>query len=146
MGEPHVVGALRDKRAEISGMIADLEKELSRRRADLAHLDATLRLFAPDLAPQSIKPRRRTGRNAWFRKGERSRLVFTLLRTADRPLATREITNRLAAAKGIDPSDAQALYAVHKTILGLLNGGKDKGFIQRIEGGPGEAVSWQIAQ
>jgi len=50
------------------------------------------------------------------------------------------------AAKGIDPSDAQALYAVHKTILGLLNGGKDKGFIQRIEGGPGEAVSWQIAQ
>ena len=65
---PHVVvSALRDKRAEISGMIADLEKELSRRRADLAHLDATLRLFAPDLAPHSIKPRRRTGRNAWFR-------------------------------------------------------------------------------
>ena len=51
MGEPCVVSALRDKRAEISGMIADLEKELSRQRADLAHLDATLRLFAPDLAP-----------------------------------------------------------------------------------------------
>ncbi|MGC2394513.1 MAG: hypothetical protein WA579_00760 [Rhodomicrobium sp.] len=56
--------------------------------------------------------------------------MFALLRTADRPLETREITNRLAAAKGIDPSDTQALGAVHKTILGLLNGGKDKGFIQ----------------
>ena len=44
MGEPHFVSALRDKRAEISGMIADLEKELSRRRADLVHVDATLRL------------------------------------------------------------------------------------------------------
>ena len=32
MGEPYVVSALRDKRAEISGMIADLEKELSRQR------------------------------------------------------------------------------------------------------------------
>jgi hypothetical protein len=72
--------------------------------------------------------------------------VFALLRTADRPLETREITDRLAAAKGIDPSDTQALGAVHKTILGLLNGGKDKGFIQRIEGGPGEAMSWRIAQ
>src|SRR5208337_866397 len=146
MGEMHVVSALRDKRAEISGMIAGLEKELNMRRTDLAHLDATLRLFAPGLAPQSIKPRRQTRRNAWFRKGERSRLVLALLRTADRPLTTREITDRLAAAKGIDPSDAQARDAVHKTILGLLNGGKDKGFIQRIEGGPGEAVSWQVAQ
>ncbi len=106
MGETHVVSALRDKRAEISGAIVGLEKELGRRRTDLMHLDATLRLFAPGLAPQSIKPRKQTGRNAWFRKGERSRLVFALLRTADRPLATREITDRLAAAKGIDPSDA----------------------------------------
>ena len=146
MGETHVVSALRDKRAEISGAIIGLEKELGRRRTDLMHLDATLRLFAPALAPQSIKPRKQTGRNSWFRKGERSRLVLALLRTADRPLATREITDRLAAAKGIDPSDALARDAVHKTILGLLNGGKDKGFIQRIEGGPGEAVSWRVAQ
>ncbi len=108
MGETHVVSALRDKRAEISGAIVGLEKELGRRRTDLMHLDATLRLFAPALAPQSIKPRKQTGRNSWFRKGERSRLVLALLRTADRPLATREITGRLAAAKGIDPSDALA--------------------------------------
>ena len=145
MGEPYVVSALRDKRAEISGMIADLEKELSRQRADLAHLDGTLRLFAPDLAPQSITPRRRIEINDWFEKGERSRLVLALLRTADRPLTTRKIANRLAASKGIDPSDAQTLDAVHKTILGLLNGGKNKGFIQRIEGAPGKAASWRIA-
>ncbi len=146
MGETHVVSALRDKRAEISGAIVGLEKELGRRRTDLMHLDATLRLFVPGLAPQSIEPRKQTGRNSWFRKGERSRLVLALLRTADRPLATREITDRLAAAKGIDPSDAQARDAVHKTILGLLNYGKGKGFIQRIESGPGETACWRIAQ
>ena len=34
----------------------------------------------------------------------------------------------------------QALCAVHKTILGSLNGGEDKGFMQRIEG---VGASWQ---
>jgi hypothetical protein len=145
MGEPHVISALRDKRAEISGEILKLEKELGQRRAELMHLDATLRLFAPDLAPQSIRPRRRTGRNnAWFGKGERSRLVFSLLRTVERALTTREITELLMAGRNIDLSDTRARDAVHKTVLALLNGGKAKGFIQRIEGDPGEAVSWRI--
>jgi hypothetical protein len=146
VGEAHVVSALRDKRAEISGKIVDLEKELSRYRTALAHVDATLRLFAPDLLPQSIKPRRRTGRNAWFGWGERARLTFQVLRTADRLLTTREITQHLMAVKGIDPTDRHSQDAVQKSILGLLNRAKTKGFIQRIEGGPGKAVSWRIAQ
>jgi hypothetical protein len=33
MAEPHVVAALRDKRAELSGTIADLEKRLGQHRA-----------------------------------------------------------------------------------------------------------------
>jgi hypothetical protein len=30
MAEPHVVAALRDKRAELSGSVADLEKQIGR--------------------------------------------------------------------------------------------------------------------
>jgi hypothetical protein len=47
MTEPHVVTALRAKRAEISGHVADLERKLVRHRANLANIDATIRLFAP---------------------------------------------------------------------------------------------------
>ena len=45
MAEPHVVSDLRTKRAEISGYIADLERKINRQRADLAHIDATIRIF-----------------------------------------------------------------------------------------------------
>jgi hypothetical protein len=61
MVEPHLVGALRKKRAEIVGRIISLEKELRQGRADLRHLDATLRLFAPNLALSS-------SRNGLFRR------------------------------------------------------------------------------
>jgi hypothetical protein len=41
MAEPHVVTALRAKRAEISGHVHDLERKLARHRASLAAIDAT---------------------------------------------------------------------------------------------------------
>ena len=50
MGEPHIISALKSKRAEIAGVVAELEKELAERRLVLQHVDATLRLFAPDCA------------------------------------------------------------------------------------------------
>ena len=48
MAESHVVSALVRKRAEIAGLIARTERQLGQFRADLVHLDATLRLFAPE--------------------------------------------------------------------------------------------------
>ena len=46
MAESHVVSALVNKRAEIAGMITRTEQQLGQFRADLVHLDATIRLFA----------------------------------------------------------------------------------------------------
>ena len=70
MAEPHVVAALKDKRAELAGIIADLEKRISGHRAWLVHLDATLRMFAPDTEAAGIRPKAVRRRNAWFGKGE----------------------------------------------------------------------------
>jgi len=57
MAESHVVSALVNKRAEIAGMIARTE-QLGQFRADLVHLDAALRLFAPGLEPKTIPPKK----------------------------------------------------------------------------------------
>jgi hypothetical protein len=51
MAELHVIGALRNKRAELTGILCQLEQQLVQQRADLAHLDATMRLFDPDIRP-----------------------------------------------------------------------------------------------
>jgi hypothetical protein len=59
MAEPHVVHALRNKRAELTGTLIQLEQQLVRQRADLTHLDATMRLFDPDIQPNEIHPKQR---------------------------------------------------------------------------------------
>ena len=87
MAEPHVVTALRDKRAELSGTIADLEKRIGRHRADLQHVDAVLRLFAPDLEPEAIAPKAVRRSNEWFRPGELARMVLDILRAGEDPEA-----------------------------------------------------------
>ena len=69
MAEPHVVAALVRKRAELLGLIRDHERTAERLRRELAHLDATLRLFKPDAAPlDGVEPKRRAART-YFRRG-----------------------------------------------------------------------------
>jgi hypothetical protein len=59
MAEPHVVGALRRKRADLAGTVLQLEKRLTQERANLTHLDATMRLFDAHSRPEEIRPRAR---------------------------------------------------------------------------------------
>jgi hypothetical protein len=66
MTEKHVVSALRRKRAEISGHIHDLEKRIARQRANLANLDATIKLFSPGANPDAIPPKRAYRRTRYF--------------------------------------------------------------------------------
>ena len=49
MGEPHVVSASRDMRSELSGLIAHLERQIDQHWADQTHVDAVIRLYAPEI-------------------------------------------------------------------------------------------------
>ena len=137
MAEPHVVGALRKKRAEIFGQIISLEKEVQQRRVDLKHVDATLRLFVPGYL-------KRSGRPVWLRRGECSRLVLDVLRDADAPLTTQEILEQLLKTKRASGVDAKAREALHKTLLAALNSGKSKGLVERTDTGRGAAARWRL--
>ena len=95
MAELHVIFALRDKRSALAGMMNRLEQELVQHRANLAHLEATMRLFDPDIRPDKIRPRQQRPRNAWFRPGECLRLIHDVLREAPRPVTARELAERI---------------------------------------------------
>ena len=58
MADPHVISALREKRALVAGLIEKLERKLEQHRADLTHIDGVLRLFQPDRDPAEIRPKR----------------------------------------------------------------------------------------
>jgi hypothetical protein len=106
MTEPHVMGALRLKRAEISGHIHDLEKRIARQRANLANLDATIKLFSPGMNPDAIPPKRAYRRTRYFAHNELSRLTQDALRTASGPLTSAEIAAAVMQTKEMPSDDA----------------------------------------
>jgi hypothetical protein len=57
MAEPHVVSALVSERAELGGQIEALERQADQLRADLLHIDAAMRIFAPDYRPNENRPK-----------------------------------------------------------------------------------------
>lgn len=141
MGEPHVISALRDKRAELSGQIQALEAKIGQHRAYLLHLDATMRLFDPACEPEAILPRRPATRNEWFGQGECARLICDVLRDAPAPVATTAITRRLMERKGIPLGDERTRALVQKTVLGSLN--RASNLIEKL--GVDGVVCWRVA-
>jgi len=140
MAERHVIGALRSKRAELAGMLRQLEQQLVQQRANLAHLDATMRLFDPDVRPKDIRAKQPRERNAWFRPGECLRLIYDELREAAQPVTTRELAERIMQVKAIPGADDQRRELVQKTLLGSLNRAKQT--IARVE--VAGVVSWRL--
>jgi hypothetical protein len=105
MTDTHVISALRLKRAEISGHIHDLEKRIARQRANLANLDATIKLFSPGTNPDAIPPKRAYRRARYFAHNELSRLTQDALRTASGPLTSAEIATAVMQTKGMAAND-----------------------------------------
>ena len=125
MAELHVIGALREKRSELGGVIVQLEQRLEQHRAALVHLDATMRLFDPDIRPQEIRPSRPRAHSAWFRPGECLRLIYDELRNASQPVTTRELAIRIMRTKALSTDDDRQRELIQKTLLGSLNRAKE---------------------
>lgn len=143
MAELHVMDALREKRSELNGIMSRLEQQLAQHRGSLAHLDATMRLFDPDLLPRDTDPSLQRGRVSWFGPGECRRLIYDVLRDAPQPLATRELAERVMAAKGIPAVDDHRTRAlIQKTVLASLS--RAKSTVERTE--VAGVVSWQVCQ
>jgi hypothetical protein len=140
MAELHVIGALRNKRAELAGALRQLEQQLARERTNLAHLDATMRLFDPNIRPKDIRPRQRRTHNAWFRHGECLRLIYDELREATEPMTTRELATRIMRVKAMPAVDDHRRELVQKTLLASLNRAKET--IARVE--TAGVVSWRL--
>src|SRR6267142_7225786 len=98
-----VVSGLIAKRRELAGVIDQLQRQLDQHRADLTHIDGTLRVLATDLDPEMIRPKRAYRRNRYFARNELSRLCLGVLRTAAGELLdTDDIAGQVIAAKGFD--------------------------------------------
>jgi hypothetical protein len=145
MADPHVISALREKRALIAGLIEKLERKLEQHRADLTHIDGVLRLFQPDRDPGDIKSKRTYARRTrYFARNELSRLCMDVLRAADGSLLTTEaIAGRIIAAKAFDAADAVLRKAVGDQSLAVMRSFRKRSMVEEI--GLGRGVRWKLA-
>jgi hypothetical protein len=143
MAESHFVSALVNKRAEIAGMIARTEQQLGQFRADLVHLDATIRLFAAGREPQTIPAKRIRQSDLWFEQGELSRRVLDALRRAGEPIRAPDLVKAVMIDKGLDPADRPTFARVQWKIRDTLNRLNKRGLLA--SDGTGHGVLWRIA-
>jgi hypothetical protein len=117
MAEPIAVLALRRKRDQISGTIAHYERLLREAEHDLAHINASLRLFeatgeAADLPPY-------VDMNRVLRRGETTKICMEAL-AKEGPLDTRQLAVRVIRAKGLSESDKVLAQTVALRVVQTL--------------------------
>jgi hypothetical protein len=141
--QPVAVNALRNKRAEIVGDIDMHMREIDRLRAELVHLDATMRLFDPEANPEDIFGKRRfPTRTEYFARGEVTRMVYEAMRQAE-SVTTLEITETALREKQIPESDKRVRRDFINRIGNVLHDLRRRGKVEKIGRGPG--VRWKIA-
>ncbi len=143
MAERHVVSALTNKRAEIAGMIARAQQQIGQFRADLAHVDATIRLFAPAMEPETIPARRIRPSDLRFEPGGLSRRVLDALRRAGVPIRAPDLVKAVMIENGLDPADRAAFAHVQWKVRDTLKRLSKRGLVA--SDGAGHGVLWRIA-
>ena len=142
MKNEHVISGLIAKRAELAGRIEFAQAELRQMLIDVDSLDATIRLFDPDIDLMEIKPKPLPARNQAFR-GEVSRIVLGTLRKAGKPLPTHEIALHVMASRSLNTADKPLLRIVSKRVGAGLRHYRKLGLIQSIAG-PNQTLLWEV--
>jgi hypothetical protein len=110
---------LEQLHAELGGKINDNKREAQRLTEAMKHVEAVLRMLEPGYNVRRIAVRRRK-LNPWFKRGTIYRIALDILRDADGPLTTRQITERMLAAKGVTNASQRAVRDLITSVLSSL--------------------------
>ncbi len=142
MEKEHILGGLLRKRADIAGEIAVLHDQLRAQQADLAHVEATLKLFQPDIDFTGVRVSRKPGKlSAGY--GEMSKHVRDAMRDASDWLTLKQIQETVMTARGMDLGDNALCVVVRKRIGAALRNLKRRGQAEDRHG-VGLAMEWRL--
>jgi hypothetical protein len=136
MGDQITIACLRRKRGHLAGEIEAAERMIVRQRALLANLDATLLLFDTTGDPSLIPAVRPVKRGTVFRHGEMIRLALSTPRNAGRALSVKDVTECVAAGRGLDPKDCPLRLILERQVRDALMRMTRRGVLFRFEGKP----------
>ena len=138
-----VLSGLIRKRQEV---VAELDAAQSRVRQlilDLDAVDATIRLFQPDIDLNVVKVRP-TPRRHKAHRGNTSLLVLALLGEADGGLSHRKITVKIMQARGLNLADRAMCQTMRDRVGASLRGMREQGRLV-LGGGIARAVRLKLS-
>jgi hypothetical protein len=116
MIESRTAETLRNKRSEIARSIDDYEKRLAQARADLAHIDAAIAIFATSGDALAVTPY--VDIHRLFKRGEMVAICRGALKTG--PKNTRELSALILEAKGLNAGDRVLAKAISYKLIHAL--------------------------
>lgn len=144
MENEHVLSGLIRKRAELVGEIDGLTAIVQQKAIELDHLDATIRIFKPDIDLEQIKPKTVPPRHQAL-PGEMIRGVLSVLRESKEPLTSAEITARLMKRRAMNAADPVLMRTISKRVFACARNARNKGLLRSTKE-PGQQMLWEIAR
>lgn len=142
MQTPEVIEALLAKRDEIELSVRELERHVRRHRTQIAKIDATIRLFAPNM----IMAKRQVAkfvRSVHFADGELTKRCQDALREADGGMVTTDaIVWRAMQDKGLNLKDADLRADFGRRFTWTLTAMLGRGKVRKV--GSGSGAKWGL--
>lgn len=142
MENEHVLSGLIRKRAEIAGELEAAQNRVRQLIIDIDNVDATIRIFQPDIDLDEIRPKPLPPRHAAF-KGEISRAILGALRESGEALTVKDLTLRVMAARSLNTADQKLALTVQKRVGAALRHLRARGRINS-ESGRRSGLRWTL--
>jgi hypothetical protein len=145
MTDTHVVSALKEKRVQIASQIENLQGQIKQAVIALDHVEASLRLFDPEVDVAGLAPRK-VAQVLYDTKGDTGRVILESLRTAIRPLTTAQVCEAVMKARGLDTNDKSLCRLMMRRTNANLKHWQHKRGLIRAMPGPGQQLLWEIVR
>ncbi len=143
MTDTHVVSALKAKRIQVASLIESLQGQIRQATIDLDHVEASLRLFDPDVDLAALSPRK-VAPVLYDHKGDTGRVILDTLRETMRPLSTAQVCEAIMKARNLDTNDrALCRMMMKRTTANLKHWQAKRGLIRSMPG-PGQQLLWEV--
>lgn len=140
-----VVHALIRKRAEIAGRIEAIHAEAARLVAELDHLDASIRIFEPQIDFDVLPVKPLPAPNAAFR-GEFQRSLLDMLRGTQRWQTTDELCTKVMVQRRMNEKDRALFVTIRKRVGHALSRLRRKRVVASRSTGKGALLAWKLTK
>lgn len=139
-----VQGLIR-KRAELAGEVEALNANITAHMAALNSIDASIRVFRPDIDLGDLPERVAVAPFTGFR-GEIQRFLLDELRKANAPQSTFDLADKIMERRGLDATDKIVVSLIRKRTGYALAKLRKAGKAVSRARGKGAPLSWMLSE